>query len=159
MPPHLLRETTVLFALSLFLGLAYNSITEKGIFGSAEAATPAAMTQPGTASSEIISIESAKQLFDEGDALFIDTRHAFDFKLGHISGAINIPFKLSEAGLKDFDEPKNRTLVVYCDGAECNSSLEVGGMLIMAGYTDVRIFFSGWRSWTEMEYPTEGTES
>ena len=152
-----LREAVILLVVSILLGLAYNAITGKGIFGPT---TPPSTTTPAdgsTTSSEIISLEQAKQLFDAADALFIDTRHAFDFQLDHIPGALNIPLKEAETLVSSFTEPRDRTIVVYCDGAECNSSLEVGALFIMQGYSDVRIFFSGWRSWKDMGYEMEGT--
>lgn len=152
-----LREASTLLAVSLLLGLSYNAVVEKGIFGPATPKNTASAVAGNAPSSEIISLEQAKQLFDDSEALFIDTRHAYDFDLDHIAGSINIPLKEAETIVPGLQEPKNRTLVVYCDGAECNSSLEVGALLIMEGYQDVRIFFSGWRSWKDMGYQTEGS--
>jgi len=155
-PGSALREAFLLLAVSFFLGLTYNAITDKGIFGPAAPPINPEPSTASTASSEIISLDQAKTLFDSSGALFIDTRHAYDFQLDHIPGALNIPLKEAEDLVKALGERKDRTIVVYCDGAECNSSLEVGAMLIVRGYQDVRIFFSGWRSWKEMGFATEG---
>ena len=153
-----LKEAGALLAASLLLGLSYNSFSEKGIFGPTQERTPVPpVSNPGV-SSELIPVEVAKSLFDSGDALFVDTRHAYDFGLGHIRGAINIPLKGADMLLGTLSVDRNKTVVVYCDGAECNSSPEVGAKFIMAGFKDVRIFFSGWRAWKELDYPTE-TES
>ncbi len=153
--PAAAREGLILLAISFFVGLAFNGVTGQGIFGTGEAG-PASPSGAPLPSSEIISLEQAKALYDTGEALFIDTRHAYDFELGHIAGAVNMPLKGADAAVSALTEPTGRTLVLYCDGAECNSSLEVGGKLVMKGYTDVRIFFGGWRSWNEMGYPIEG---
>ncbi len=104
----------------------------------------------------MISRDEAWALFQTGMAVFVDARHEFDFKLGHIKGAINIP-------LKEYDERKSalsgvsvdRDIVVYCDGAECNSSIELSVKLMKDGHRNVRIFFGGWSEWSAANLPTE----
>jgi len=93
----------------------------------------------------MISLVKAKEVFESENALFVDARHEFDFQQGHIRGAVNV-------SLKDFDIhvahvnkiPKDRLLIVYCDGAECNSSIELSVKLMESGFTNVKIFFGGW---------------
>ena len=66
----------------------------------------------------MIMLDEARVLFNSNAAVFIDGRHDFDYNLGHIKGAINLP-------LKDYDLkknllsgiPKTRLIVAYCDGA------------------------------------------
>lgn len=48
-----------------------------------------------TEGSHIITAINAKPLIDAGDATVIDIRSAADYALGHIDGAINIPFGLN----------------------------------------------------------------
>lgn len=107
----------------------------------------------------MIGVQEAQELFQSGTALFVDSRHEFDYKLGHIKGAVNIP-------LKDFGTrmdvlaklPRDRTLVTYCDGAECNSSIELASRLHMAGFSGVKIFFEGWNVWKSLNLPTEAAQ-
>ena len=88
--------------------------------------------------------------------MFVDARHEFDYRLGHIKGAMNIP-------LKNFDDRRNTpanfkkysVLIVYCDGVECNSSVELGTRLAAAGFPKVKIFFGGWKEWQSHNQPTE----
>ena len=104
----------------------------------------------------MISRDEAWALFQTGIAVFVDARHDFDFKLGHIRGAINIP-------LKEYDERKSalsgasmdRVIVAYCDGAECNSSIELSVKLMRDGHRNVRIFFGGWSEWKAANLPAE----
>ena len=151
------REAVSLLLLSILLGLSYNAVVGKGIFQAETGDRPGHPSTGVTPSSELISLEEAKQLFDDSSGMFVDTRHAYDYALSHIPGAINIPLKEAESLVTSFPAEKEKTLVVYCDGAECNSSLEVGATFITHGFTDVRIFFSGWSSWRDMGLPTEGT--
>jgi 3-mercaptopyruvate sulfurtransferase SseA len=46
-------------------------------------------------------------------------------------------------------------LVAYCDGQECNSSINLALKLDSLGYSNVKIFFGGWREWTNSSQPTE----
>jgi rhodanese-related sulfurtransferase len=139
------------------LGFIYSAAMEKGVFGPS-------LTPPGQRSAAsplapaMIPLDTAKALFTAGGALFIDTRHEFDYRLGHIRGAINVP--LSEYDTKKSAlsaVPKNKLIVVYCDGAECNSSIEFAAKLFSDGFTDVKIFFGGWREWQVAHLPTEGS--
>jgi len=80
--------------------------------------------------------------------LFIDARHDFEYKMGHVRGAVNI-------ALKDIDTRRNllesiskeKMLIVYCDGAECNSSIELAIKLIELKFVNVKVFFGGWQEW------------
>ncbi len=149
------REAAVLALVSVALALFYNGVTGKGVF--ADLQPPAATVTPGSAP-EIIPLEKAASLHREGTALFVDSRHDFDFRLGHITGALSAPLKEADAVLSGLREPKDRPVVVYCDGAECNSSLEVGAKFSAAGYTHVYVFFAGWTAWKEAGLPrSEGT--
>lgn len=146
------REAAFLLVISILLGSAYNAITRKGIFSSPSKSKTAATSE--VVSPEIIPLEVAKAFFDKG-ALFVDSRHAYDFSLGHVKGAMNIPLQEQEAKIAALDLPLDRTLVVYCDGADCNSSLEIGSKLSIAGYRNVKVFFNGWQAWTQAGFPME----
>jgi phage shock protein E len=59
------------------------------------------------------------------DRLFIDVREPFEFAMGHVKGAINIPPAELMAGAKKLkDTPKDTELVLYCrSGSRSNSSM------------------------------------
>jgi rhodanese-related sulfurtransferase len=89
-------------------------------------------------------------------ALFVDARHACDYNVGHIEGAVNLPlheFDKAHANLAAV--PKDRMLVLYCDGVECNSSVELAKALHESGYVNVRIFYGGGNEWLAHKQPTE----
>ena len=142
------REAALLLAISCAAGFTYTAATKQALF-SDRAGKPTILPQ-------LIKVEEAKQIFDSRGGLFLDSRHEFDFKLGHIAAAVNIPvdkFEQQRDKLTSFDS--THLIVVYCDGAECNSSFEMAGKLYAAGYTNVRIFFSGWQDWQQKQYPIE----
>ncbi len=152
-----LREAGLILLLACVLGFSYTATMKKGLF--AESPKKPTTTQPSVSNGpQMIHLEEAKSLFESGTSLFIDARHEFDYKLGHIKGAMNIP-------LKEFDTrkdtlntyPKDNSIVVYCDGVECNSSIEFAAKLFADGFTNVKIFFGGWKEWTANQLPTEKT--
>lgn len=141
------REAVVILVAAIVLGFAYTLVMKKGLFlpHAGQSATPVA----GASTPPVfISFEEAIALHKAGNALFVDARHAFDFHLGHITGAINVPladFELSKSPLARM--PKDTLIVTYCDGADCNSSIELAKKLADAGFTNVKMFFGGWTEW------------
>ena len=140
--------------VAAILGVISTSITRTGLFSTSPFPGRAATKE--NVSSTFLTYEEARMLFIRGDALFIDARHGYDFGRGHIKGAINIP-------LQEFDNgnqlpagvAKDKLMVVYCDGEECNSSVELAKKMYAAGYSNVRIFFGGWNEWLAHGQPRE----
>lgn len=70
---------------------------------------------------EIISVDEAYEIYSSGkDCLFIDVRNEGEYKRSHIKGAILIPVKEIEANLDKI--PKDKIIVVYCNGKGCEKS-------------------------------------
>ncbi len=152
------KEAVLLAVAGSVIGIAYTAVTHKGLFDPSPL-PPAVSGEIPPAGPTIITIGEAKSLFESGQALFIDTRSEFDFGMGHIAGATNLPLKSLHAGRTiPQDYPRDKTLIAYCDGASCNSSIEVAALISEAGYTNVRIFFGGWEEWQSLNLPVEGPE-
>jgi len=106
-------------------------------------------------SPKAIKLEQAYSLFNKG-ILFIDARDEADYLAGHITNAINIPFD-------DFDNhkqklesiSKNKPVVIYCAGTECDLSILLGNLMFDEGYKQVYIFFGGWNEWLDANYPVK----
>ncbi len=145
-----LRESAWIVGWALILGFTSSAISEKGFFAPVPEASSERKAAP-----QFISLEEARALYENQSAIFVDGRHAYDFGLGHIKGAINIPlaeFSVAPSLLGNLS--KETTLVTYCDGAECNSSIELAMKLDSLGYSNVRIFFGGWKEWQSLNLPT-----
>jgi len=150
-----IREAALIIVAAALIGTAYNALTGKGIFGTAKSPAPVATSVQEVAPTFII-FEEALAFFNSGEALFVDARHEYDYKLGHIKGAVNLPLKeLDTHSAVYAGWPKDKLLIVYCDGAECNSSVELAKKLSAAGFTNVKIFFGGWTEWQANNDPTE----
>jgi rhodanese-related sulfurtransferase len=146
-----LWESVAIAIAGTVLGFLYTGITGQGVFSTREPESQTDEPAP-----EFIDYSEALNYHQSGKAIFIDARHDFDYGLGHIPGAVNLP-------LKEYDEKKSMlsqfskdtTLVTYCDGQECNSSIDLALKLTAEGFSNVMIFFDGWREWESHHEPTE----
>jgi len=102
-----------------------------------------------------ITLDQAYTLFNRNE-LFIDSRDEADYISGHITNSVNIPFD-------DFDNhkikletiSKEKPVVIYCGGTECDLSILLGNLLFSQGYKQVYVFFGGWDDWVNANFPTE----
>ena len=149
------REALVVVLAGAGLGLAYGALTHKGLFQS-QAEVPDDMPSMMPQAPMMVSPEEAESLFVAGKALFVDARSEFDFRLGHIRGAVNLPLKsaVAEAELLR-GVSKDRLIITYCDGQNCNSSIDLAARLYARGFRTVKIFFGGWEEWQARGLPVE----
>ena len=59
-----------------------------------------------------ISLADAKKAFDEGNAVFVDTRAEAQYKQEHVKGAINIPAEAFQTRYAEV--PKDKQIITYC---------------------------------------------
>lgn len=151
----LLTHIGFIMALSVLLGFGTNVRLIKQFLGGE--------FRYGFISSEeypsisFIMLPEAEELFSMNETLFIDSRMADAFKAGHIYGAVNIPYddKIDTIILDELSVPKEKSLVVYCDGSQCQSSVGLAKLLHDQGFTNIRVFFGGWKEWQMEGLPVE----
>jgi rhodanese-related sulfurtransferase len=139
----------VIILLGVGLGLISNTITPKGI---------PLITPPKKAPKpeEFIPLEKARDLWSSGVLLF-DARKLEDYEAGHIANALSLPvesFQESYPKVAPLLSPDS-SIIVYCDGTECELSHRLANELRQQGYTNVHILFNGWSSWKGAGLPTE----
>ncbi len=140
-------------ALSLILGLAVQfSLVKKYFQGEFRQSFFSSEKYP---SITFITLAEAEGLFVSQEAIFIDSRSEKDYKEGHILGALSIPFEQHEEReiMARLDLPPEKTLVVYCDGSECQSSLALAKVLDKQGFQSIKVFFGGWVEWFQSGFP------
>jgi len=103
-----------------------------------------------------ISLDEAAARFQSSGTLFIDARDPEDYVVGHIRGSMNIPYDYIE----DYYDalwsiPKDRSIVIYCSGTECELSLFLGRDMQYESYERVYVFYGGWREWEKANLPIE----
>jgi len=105
-----------------------------------------------------INLKQAYKLFLSKKVLFIDARDKWEFADGHISGSINIPeYNFDKNNQNLLNIPKNKTLITYCDGDDCEMSSKLAENLFNIGYKNIFIFFGGWKEWINAGYRIEKT--
>ena len=116
-----------------------------------------------------ISLAETQELFAQkmqgaDGLLFIDSRSRSDFAAGHIPGALSVPLDEVEFPGKKrggegqpgrLDFPGAQTLVVYCEGGDCQTSIALAKLIHNSGYADIRIFSGGWVEWKAAGLPEE----
>lgn len=93
------------------------------------------------------------------DIVWIDVRETEDYKRSHIKGALGI--SLSEIAERLDEVPKDKEIVLYCegtwDGGSCEASRSAGRILIKNGYKQghIKVFEDGYGEWENAGYPVE----
>ncbi|MDR2513194.1 MAG: rhodanese-like domain-containing protein [Puniceicoccales bacterium] len=86
----------------------------------------------------------------------LDVRPSSFFDDGHIKGALNLP-------VGEFEQiyPKHkktledaRRVIVYCDGAGCDSAEVVADTLKRLGHAQVVVYHGGWKDWVKHKKAT-----
>jgi rhodanese-related sulfurtransferase len=156
------RAVLIVFAAAL-MALAVNAASPRHIawvgtwpstYGADTAAVPPSYQ---TGDPPILRLDEAIAKFQSSEAIFVDAREPEDYAAGHIPGAISFPFD-------EYDEnadralpllSKDKEIVVYCGGADCELSLYLARQLRTVGYEHLAIFFGGITSWQESGLPME----
>lgn len=105
---------------------------------------------------QTVTLEQAAGMLFDSATVFVDSRTGEEYLAGHIEGAVNLS---SVAYEEDFRREEARlrgssTIVVYCDGGACESSLQVARRLMDGGFRSVLVFMDGYPAWQAAGYPT-----
>ncbi len=90
-------------------------------------------------------------LVQSAEAVIIDARLPEEFAAGHIPFALNLSFQSFAAGKPGALDPypSSQPFVIYCGGGDCDASEKVEIMMDSLGFTDIRIYHTGWPGWVE----------
>jgi rhodanese-related sulfurtransferase len=103
-----------------------------------------------------IDVSTAKTLHDQG-VVFIDARSKRKWKQGHIPGASNLYYNVTEAALMEIVD-KDEEVVFYCGGTDCSLSPKACAKALTWGYKNVYYFAEGSPGWEAAGYPLEKAE-
>jgi rhodanese-related sulfurtransferase/DNA-binding HxlR family transcriptional regulator len=101
---------------------------------------------------EPVSREDMVSRLRDGLVTVLDVRPEDEFALGHLPGALNIPFGTLEDRLSEL--PADREVVAYCRGPYCVLSFEAVAGLRARGYL-VRRLEDGYPEWKAAGLPVE----
>ena len=67
-------------------------------------------------SKRLVDLATFRKLAEQPNAIILDTRSAAAFQMGHISGAVNLPFSdFTEEKLAEVIGDRNRPILIYCN--------------------------------------------
>ncbi|MFH1687131.1 MAG: rhodanese-like domain-containing protein [bacterium] len=116
---------------------------------------PVKPPEPDAGDPPYIDLDLAVFDHGSGQGMFIDARDPDEFECGTIPGSLNVPFE----HMPDVDDltpyfdsalgfpPRDQRLVVFCSGEDCDLSIHLSRNLQAVGYTNLAIFFGGFREW------------
>jgi len=111
---------------------------------------------------ELIDLDRAKSIWDEGVSVFIDARPDHEYVEGHIPGAFWMPAS-EVSGAMIFEIEKwaggyDGAVVIYCVGGDCDASENVAIRLQESGFTNLLIMREGFKDWSAAGYDVETGE-
>ncbi|MCJ7471534.1 MAG: DoxX family membrane protein [Actinobacteria bacterium] len=114
-------------------------------------------TPEESSQSEIIYItvdEAYEAYLSDEDFIFVDVRSQSEYDSGHIKGALFIP--VSEIQDRAVELPKDKPIVLYCNGSSCNRSGTAASILATQGFEKIYdLTGKGIDEWISKGYPSE----
>jgi len=153
------KGVAFILILSAVLGVVTNfGLIKRFLAGEFQQAFIDSQEYPGLV---FITLNEAEDLWFNQQAIIIDSRSEDEFIKGHIPGAVSMPLEKIKADDSTIISqlPQGRTLMIYCEGGDCLTSLNLARILYQRGFLDLRVFSGGWKEWTEAGLPTERAES
>ena len=157
------KEIIILLAVAVALALLVNFFSPRGIalVGQWDTSEGVITANPQINEEEqlheIDSVARAKEIFDQGNVLFVDARSQDNYEDGHIPGAVSLPVGQFDDQIESFLDQyaPDQPIVTYCSGRTCEDSHDLAGFLMDAGFMDVQIFIDGFPGWEAEGYPIE----
>jgi len=97
--------------------------------------------------------ELRQRMQDQHDILLIDVRTADEFGMGHVPGAINIPYTELAERLGEGRPTYEKSVVVYCESGRRAGIAE--GILRQAGIDNIRHLEGDMAAWRDAGLPIE----
>ncbi len=103
-----------------------------------------------------VSCQELKKMIESkaGNFVVVDNQPKSAYDLGHIPGAVNLPW---DGDVKRPGSlPKDKTLIFYCACGHEEDALDMAGQLSEKfGYKNIKVLEGGWIEWTKLGYPVE----
>ena len=163
-----IRQAVPIVLLAAVIGVLYNTYSVNGIpligqWGSGGAGSAGGNKGPVGKAPEI-NLQQAIKFYEKGQ-LLVDARPEDEWKEGHIAKATWLPiWELEKQGEKFLTPflatvPKNRLVITYCNGGDCEDSHFLAEDLMKAGYTNVMVYAGGYPEWQKAGQPAAKEES
>ncbi len=103
-----------------------------------------------------IPLAKAKDFYDRGGLLVLDARDLDEYETGHIANAESAPFNEMVADVDWLERTAAypHPILVYCDGTDCELSLNLAFEISQNGHPRVLVLKDGYGAWADAGYPT-----
>jgi rhodanese-related sulfurtransferase len=157
------KEIALLLGVAIVVAISVNYFSPAGIAlvgqwdTSQGVITARAKNDVVAGKPEIEDVAMAKQIFDRGNALFVDARSGDNYDDGHILGAVSMPVGEFDNLIDSFMDQHSldQTIVTYCAGRNCEDSHILAQLLMDFGFTNVKVFIDGFPGWKAEGHPIE----
>jgi rhodanese-related sulfurtransferase len=150
-------QMIVLVVIGAAVGLVYNAVSPAGI--PVKGGKPQMWNEKGV---RMMKLDEVQYYLQQPGTVLVDARSIYEYKLGHIPGALNLP-------ADNFDPvfpkvapmlQKAKLVIVYCSGGSCGTSEDVANKLMEHGLTGDRlaIFSDGLPGWMGANLPIKSGE-
>lgn len=97
----------------------------------------------------IIPLSSAMTLQKKGSHQFIDARPTEEYNIGHIPGALSLPFQTLDDHFETAADllDSNKPLIVYCSNHDCDDALLLASELKTMGAQNLMLYIDGFELW------------
>lgn len=150
-------EICLIIVLAAAVGLVWNrNLLTSAWRGELTQQAQAAPAAQGEMLPMPVGLAQVKEMYDAKQAVIIDARSRANFAEGHIAGATLLP--LEEARKNPGQPlktklPADSTIIAYCNGFSCHDSMDLGKILMQAGYSSVYVYEGGYPEWRDAGYP------
>ncbi len=143
-------QVPLLIALSLLFALAVNHWLETPLPLLGDWSVTARLADKEGNNLEI-PLNEARQLFEQQGAIFLDARTHSQYEVGHIRGALSMPWQDVENAFVNIVAKldDDSSIITYCDGESCELSHDLAMFLKDMGFADVRVLVNGWTVWRD----------
>jgi rhodanese-related sulfurtransferase len=148
-------------SLACGLVVVRHVISDDGFCNNTDAIAEISRRYYSHAFTELSPKEFARALSSEDPPLLIDARWPTDFEKGAIPGAVSISIGSSMPQRQEVlaSVPKPKSIIVYCQSANCGYADQIAQFLYYNGYESTMIYRPGYAHWQlqEAAEPSRGT--
>jgi rhodanese-related sulfurtransferase len=152
-----LIEICLIVIVAATAGIAWNRTLLAGAWRGESTPQAQAAAPKGEELPMPIALSQVKEMHDGKQAVIVDARSAANYALGHIAGAVALPLeearKNPQLSPLKTKVPADATIIVYCNGFSCHDSMDLGKLLMQAGYASVYVYEGGFPEWRDAGYP------
>jgi rhodanese-related sulfurtransferase len=149
-------EICLIIIISAAVGIFWNRTLLTSAWRGELAAQAQAAAPKGEEVPMPVGLMQIKEMYDAKQAVIIDARSAANFADGHIAGALTLPLEKARKNPAHPIEaklPADAVIIAYCNGFSCHDSMDLGKILMQAGYASVYVFEGGYPEWRDAGYP------